>query len=41
MAAWLEGPGQYAVGLSLWSGWSWGSVVESVKGKETKVASDL
>ena len=41
MAAWLEGPGQYAVGLSIWSGWSWGSVVESVKGKEKKVASGL
>lgn len=29
MAEWLEGPGQYAVGLSIWSGWSWDLVVES------------
>ena len=39
--AWLEVPGQYAAGLSLWSEWSWDLVVESIKGKERKVASDL
>ena len=37
MAAWLEGPGQYAVGLSLWSGWSWDLVVESGQRDESRV----